>query len=523
MWRAVLGVLALTTGVASAAVISPAPGSVSVVIYHDDTVSTDDLMRHLNYRGYESDGLAMVIETREIDLPAGPSEIRFGGVASTMVPQTAAIDGLPQGVLEQNFDYNLLSPATLLAKSIGQRVHLIRTDRKTGKSTDTPAIIRSGPDGTMLDTGGKLEALRCSGSPERLVFDKAPDGLTDTPTLTVRTNAPVAGHYKIRLSYLATGIDWSADYVARIQPGGRTLDLAGWLTIANFGTTGFAHAPIFAVAGRFNATGDDTPVYTNPVRAADTCWPTAIKWDTHYLSPALLQRLAHPQIGIYSSSPVAVTALSDNELRDPRALGDYKLYTLPEPTDMPARETKQVRFFDLHNVPFTRVYRYRMLAEDDDANDGKPISPATVVLRLRNDADAGLGKPLPEGMIAVSEKSPSGTPVFVGQSPIRDTPVGLPFEIVAGETFGVPVRHVIADKRALPEAGGRTQRIYDIDIANDRAEPIAFELQQPVGDGDLHIVAESQPHRLENGAFVWSFALKPGEHGTLRLAFVTAG
>ena len=516
MYRAcaTLAVLALSAGAAWADTVSPSPAAIAVTVYRDGGLSTDELTQRENI-WIANRGLAMIVETREVDLPAGPSVIRFQGVASTMVPQTATIDGLPEGVLERNLDYDLLSPGSLLAKSIGETVHVIRTDPKTGKATEIAAIVRSGPDGVMLDIGGKLEALHCSGLPERLVFDKALDGLTDTPTLSVRTNAPAAGHYKIQLSYLATGIAWSADYVAHVNSGGRSLDLAAWLTLANFSATGFQHIPIYAVAGHYNATGDDRTVVVFPPRLEAACWPTTFNWWTRHR----LRRAEDIQ-----SVPVAVTALSGADLRakqvtgrrvaDPEALGDYKLYKLPEPTDMPARETKQVQFLDLHDVPFTRVYRYRILP--DTLADGG----AKLVLKLHNSADAGLGKPLPEGLVAVSETGAAGTPVFVGQSPLDDTPVGLPVEIAMGETFSVSVKmRLIDSKETGTDDEKRFQRGLAFEVANTRAEPIAFELLQAAAGAK--VLSESRPHRTENGFLVWPLTLTPGEHAWIRLGLDT--
>jgi hypothetical protein len=252
---------------ASAGIVSERPDSVGVTVYHGTDANPDDdesnvaKLRELDPR----EGLAFITETRTIDVPAGPATIEFRGVASTIVPQTAQIDGLPSGVLEQNFDYDLLSPGSLLARSVGNTVLLVRTNRATGQQSEQRAIIRSAPNGVVLDINGKFEALKCSGLPERLVFDRVPEGLRDTPTLSIRTIAPEAGRYTIKLSYIAVGINWAADYVARIRPDGKSLDLSAWITVANMGDTGFERAPLQVVAGRLQTTGEDVPVETAPV------------------------------------------------------------------------------------------------------------------------------------------------------------------------------------------------------------------------------------------------------------------
>src|SRR6202008_1670908 len=159
-----------------------------------------------------------VVETRTVDLPAGPSTVQFRGVASTIVPDSAQIAGLPKGGLEGDLDYDLLSPGSLLEHSVGKQVHLVRTDPKTGKESVETAVVRAASGGAILDAGGKFEALHCGGPPERLVFDEIPQGLTGTPTLSVRTSVPEAGRYTIRLAYIAMRMNWSADYVARVDP-----------------------------------------------------------------------------------------------------------------------------------------------------------------------------------------------------------------------------------------------------------------------------------------------------------------
>src|SRR5271170_7883132 len=233
--------LLLASSAASADIISKGPDSVAVALYHDGPVDTSDLV-HPSWNMLD-DGLAFITETRTVDLPAGPAVLKLRGVTSTMVPQTADIQGLSAGVIEQNFDYDLLSPGSLLAKSIGETVRLVRTDTKSGKRIDETAIVRSGPDGAVFEINGKFEALRCSALPEKLVFEHIPGGLTDSPTLSVHTMAPADGRYAIKLSYIATGLNWSADYVAHIKPGSDTLELRGWLTLANFSDTGFDHVP----------------------------------------------------------------------------------------------------------------------------------------------------------------------------------------------------------------------------------------------------------------------------------------
>ena len=156
--------------------------AVSVTLYRDPARG-QGAMNAANPGGY-----ALITETRTITIPAGESNIRFEGVAEGMFPETAIITGLPGGVREKNRDARLISPAGLVDAYLARSVHLKRTNRQTGKVTEQDAILRAGPyGGVVLETSEGVEALGCSGLPERMLFDGVPDGLAAKPTLSVQT------------------------------------------------------------------------------------------------------------------------------------------------------------------------------------------------------------------------------------------------------------------------------------------------------------------------------------------------
>ena len=498
---------------ARAAIVSDKPAKVTLTIYQDEVVATADLASPAyGYTGRQN-GTAYVRETRTIDFPAGRNVIEFRGVMSTIVPQSAEISGLPGGVLEQNFDYNLLSPASLLAKSIGQTVHLVRADPKTGKLIEQTAIVRSAPSGTMLEIDGKLEALHCSGLPEKLVFENVPAGLRDKPTLSVHAMMPKAGRYTITLGYIATGLYWSADYNARIRPDGRSIDLSGWITLANFSDTSFKQIPVEVVAGHLFTTGNDKPVSSYGPRSTTECWETNINWATRGARFSPLYMRLHggiPQQGMYSSSPV--TAVSQQEMKiDPRELADYKLYPLPELTDVASHQTKQIQFLHQSGVSFEQIYGYVIDPDVHPSGDVAAIS----VLRLHNTQAAGLGKPLPAGTISVTEQAPDGSSVLTGQDSVYDTSTGMPLEIATGRAIDVRVKPRETSVQSLIRGKDRlTRTTYEIVVENDKSIPIRFELAQPVSE-DTRVVAEDQSHAVEPNGMFWSFALSPGERKTM--------
>ncbi len=345
---------------AAADVVSKAPDAVAVTVYRDHAATAASLR---NEGGGGASGLAMIAETRTVDLPAGRTRIAFQGVADAIIPASAALTGLPGRLVERNFDYDLLDPGSLIEKSVGQRVTIRRTNPRTGKVTEEPATLRSGPDGVVAQTSHGVEALGCGAGPQALVFDHLPPGLAAQPTLSVIADAPRAGRYRLTLSYLAVRIDWSADYVARLSADGATLDLTGWLTLSNRSGMSFADAPTAVVAGALARVAPDLPDIS-PKQVETECWPMGTTSD--FTRPAAPEGLARDEAAnMPEPAPPPMQRMFGSfmaaaPMAKPRvqatSLGDYKLYSLVEPTTVAAMQTKQIRFLHQTGVSFETLY-----------------------------------------------------------------------------------------------------------------------------------------------------------------------
>jgi hypothetical protein len=445
----------------------------------------------------------MVSETRTIEIPAGVSTIVFRGVADQIVPQTAALEGLPAALLESNFDYDLLTPGAVIAKSHGEHVQLVRTDTATGRTTVRDAILRTGPDGIVLDVDGTTEALNCSGLNEKLILPRVPPGLADEPRLSMTVRAATAGKYTVQLSYLALGIDWSADYVARIDPDDRTLTLTGWLTLVNRAGTTFANTPAEVVAGRLARDEEETqPPGPTTIEEGTRCWPIG--------SFGLRQELrAFRRSVLETNAPVGVVAYD-------RAVQEVIVTGARAPLAQ-MRESKQVQFLSEHSVPFTRVYQFKVnedsMMEDDD--DFAPRRP-TVLLRLQNKASDGLGKPLPAGVVSVMESGGRGA-MLAGQDKIDDTPVGLPVDLTLGMAMDVWIEPRVTAEQTIEHADHDEERVtIEVRLGNDKPVPITLEYRQPREGDNFRIVRESRSHTLKDGDIQWTFRLRPGERAVLR-------
>jgi hypothetical protein len=502
--------LAVAEGALAGDVISTGPRSASVTVYRDEAIPDPASAT------WGGQGLAMISETREVDLPAGTSRLMLEGVADGAIPETAALEGLPGHIKEQTFDYDLLSPGSLIEHSLGRPVQLVRINPKTGKQTLEDAVLRSGPNGVVVDVGGHVEALGCGGEIQGLLFQGVPSELTGKAALSTSVTVDRPGRYQITLAYLTVGLAWKAAYVARLTPGADTLDLTGWVTLANHGGTSFVNAPTSVVAGRLErqAVRRVEAVLAQRVQA---CWPQG---NSHH---PIGEVLYHPPpiqivpaaITVFTSArrDLIVTAQRREESlqKVPVAatqsdLGDYKLYTLANPTTVAARGTKQVAFLSQDGVKFEKVYVYKVTP---DALGGTEAGPTTATLRLENKPENGLGLPLPAGAVSIrAPVSGTGEERLIGQPELRDVPVGEPFELEIGSAAGVQAK-VRMTAQTLRKSKGRTleRDTFEATLTNAAGRSVTGEIRQPSRGDGFKVDAETAPHTTKAGDPVWRLSV----------------
>ncbi|NJC04735.1 hypothetical protein GGQ97_000528 [Sphingomonas kaistensis] len=441
-------------------VTSPAPERVGVTVYRDQSRGNARPQRQwLN-------GYALISETRTIAIPAGDTELRFEGVASGIVPQSAIVGGIPEGLLERNRDALLLSAGSLVDRALGQRVSLRRTDRATGKVTNEEAVVRTGSDGgVVLQTAAGVEALRCTGLAETLIYDRVPAGLSARPTLSVRVRARQPLTATVTLSYLATGFDWQADYVAMLSPDERTLQLQAWLTLASTDETSFVGATTQAVAGRVNRERTDVPPVSAPPLRLE-CWPDETTDDVpeeeggdgYGIPPPPPPPAPPPPPPMAMRSEIVVTGSRMTAERE--RLGDLQLYRIPEPVTVAAKAQKQVGLIDQPAVRIEMIYRMRLMASDLDAEQAGQL-----ILRSRNRDEEGLGLPLPSGNVVLFRQG-AERPMLIGEGAMRDVAVGEKVELAVAQSTGVRARM----------AGGKGGR-QTLTVTNDRMVATRVEVE----------------------------------------------
>lgn len=423
-----------------------------------ELTSTLDDQREVAVTIYNNN-LALVRDRREVTLPTGAGRLAWREVSARLQPETALLRDLdhPEGfrVLEQNFDFDLLTPTTLLEKYVGRQVEVVRTHPTTGAETREPAEVLSVADGVVLRLGDRIE----TGVPGRLVFPDVPGNLRERPTLVLDLESGAAGPRRLELAYLTGGLSWQADYVAELNGADDALDLNGWVTLTNTSGAGYRDARLQLVAGDVN-------------------------------------RVA-PERDLQPRRTLAMAAAPAPEMAE-EALFEYHLYTLERPTTLADNQTKQVALLGAERIPARKEYLLEgqpYYYRGSYGRIGDKLKPA-VYLEFDNREAAGLGLPLPRGVIRIYKQDSRGQPQFVGEDRIDHTPSDETVRLRLGLAFDITAERVQTDYRRLP---GRTKEeqvfetAFRIAVRNAKEETVTVKVREPV-PGDWTLVEESHPH-----------------------------
>jgi hypothetical protein len=441
-------------------VSSPGPERVAVTVYRNAERGLEKF--NLDWLG----GYALVSETRRVRLPAGESEVRFEGVTSGIVPQSAIVTGLGEAVIEKNRDARLLSPGALLDAALGERLHLRRTSKATGAVREQDAIVRATSDGIVVQTSEGVEALRCTGLPETLLAPRVPADLSAKPTLSVRIRSPQAVERDVTLSYITNNFDWQADYVADLSPAGDRLSLFGWLTMANGDQTGLQDAQTQAVAGKLNRERVWVP-QGEAKRITISCWPQGTTSDI----PTEMRLMSAEDIVVTGSRvaapppapppPPAAQAERGGFEAEEERLGDVRLYRVSITVTVAAKSQKQIALLRQPAVRVTSILRLR-------PQGGNFEGGLQRVLVTRNRAAEGLGVALPAGKVALFGQR-GGRRILLGEGAIDDYTVGEKVEIPVTTAIGV---------RASQTAHEAENRLV---LTNDMPRAETVEVELPLG------------------------------------------
>ncbi|WP_417614195.1 DUF4139 domain-containing protein [Parasphingorhabdus sp.] len=444
-----------TPAISQSATDGSAQGDVSVTIYNNNQ--------------------ALVQDVRRLNLPKGRSKQQFPDVSAQIRAETVTLSGPDIGIVEQNFDFDLLTPAKLMEKAVGQTVTLIRTNPATGTETRVRAEILAANGGVVMKIGNTIEVLRDDGLPVRVIFDRVPPNLRARPTLSITLESG-GGRVPTTLSYLTPGLGWKADYVTLFDEVKQTIDVQGWVTLTNNSGTDYRNADVLLVAGSPN----------NGRGRGRNSFPRR---------------------------PTGTIDSAGTESNDRERLGDYYLYPLAERTTVANAQQKQVSFLDVTAAPARKVYEYTngWLGSSDAAS-------ASSVLKFSTSRSGGLGDQLPGGIMRVYMRDKRGDPQFIGESEIEATPMGSSMSIRTGDAFDVKVKTVVEERTRRSSSRWRTKMRYE--VTNARPEAVTLDLVQAGLWGDVRIEQQSQAsERVSADKVEWSLNVPANGSVTVTATF----
>jgi hypothetical protein len=444
-------------------------GSAFAAIASTATTTQDD-QKDLAVTVYNSN-IALVRDVRKLKLSTGTLDLRFMDIAAQVNPATVHIVSLtaPKDlvVLEQNYEYDLLSPQKLLQKYVGKELTLVRLVSENNSTQEVPvkALLLAYNEGPVWKVGNEI--ITGMGA-DRYVFPELPENLYSKPTLVWMLENSRAGEQTVEASYLTNGVNWSSDYVLTVAPDQKAADLNGWVTIVNQSGTAFKNAQLQLVAGELHRVYErrDMPMAARALKAAEAAAPQFAE----------------------------------------EALSEYHLYTLDRRTNIQNNQTKQISLLASTGVRLDKTFVVdgQQFYYRNAQRPSQPFKdPVKVYIKFKNSAANALGMPLPAGTVRVYQGDTKGRVQFIGEDRIDHTPKDEMLELHIGNAFDVVAERKQTDFQTL---GPRSYEMaFEIKLRNHKPEPITVEVNEPIG-GDWRII-ESTFKYEKTAAFAARFTV----------------
>ena len=423
-----------------------------------------------------NENLALVKDKRKLTLPKGENTLAFREVSGKMRPETALLQSKSSKqdivVIEQNFDFDLLTPQKLLEKYVGKNIGIVKTHPTTGEETVEEATVLSSNNGVVLRVGDRIETGFSGG---RLIFPDVPDNLRDKPTLVMQLASKTDEPQILELSYLTGGLSWKADYVAELNSDESKLNLLGWVTLTNTSGTSYNNARLQLVAG-----------------------------DVHQVQPVFEKRMRGEMAEMaYAAEAPAMTQES---------LFEYHLYTLGRSTHILENQTKQVALMQAEKISSNKEYLLKgqnYYYRNRSGDLGSKIKVA-VYLSFENTKTENLGIPLPKGIVRVYKQDKAGSVQFVGEDRIDHTPENETVRLKLGNAFDVTADRKQTDFKKLAGFGRYNyvfESSYRIELKNSKDENVSVRVIEPM-PGDWEVLSENLNHtKISSSESEWMVAV----------------
>ena len=407
-----------------------------------------------------NNNLALVRDTRKITLPKGEQSLRFSDVAQQIHPESVSLKSVSTPgalrIIEQNFEYDLMSPAKLMEKYVGKEVKLINFSNEIGFS-EKKATLLSVNEGSVFKIGDDIFL----GHPGNVVLPEIPANMIAKPSLIwlLENTAP---EQTIEATYLTGGVEWRADYVVTLDKAETKIDIAAWVTLNNQSGTQYTNAQLKLVAGEVNV--------AQP--------------------PQMVRRKA-------VAAKMEIASAGAAEPMRQEAFGEYHLYTLPHRTTINQNQSKQVSLLTANAVKAAKIYEYR--GQEQFYYQPVPPNPTPdhvpVYLKFSNKEDNQLGVPLPGGVMRVYQEDSENMLQFSGEDRIQHTPKDEDVRIKLGTAFDIVAERKQADFKQI--ASNVTESAYEIKVRNHKTADIVVDVVEPFNN-DWEILESSHKYEKKN-------------------------
>jgi hypothetical protein len=371
-----------------------------------------------------NDNLALVRDARMMEFKKGAGELLFRNVSGQIDATSVHFRAAGVELLEQNFDYDLVSPDKLLEKYVDQQIEIISKTGDVAKGTLLASGSgTSGGQAVIQQADGSLRSIRSENTAE-IRFPSLPEGLITRPTLRWLVSADESGKKETEVSYLTAGLSWRADYVLVIGEGSPKSDLSAWVTVENTCGTSYKNAQLKLIAGE-------------------------------------VHRATQPRQPVPEYATMAMAKGAGDRQFEEKTLFEYHLYTLQRPTDVLDKQTKQVSLFPNTTIATTRLYEYDWQRKQDRVG---------VMMEFENKEQNALGMPLPAGRVRVYQKSADGSQEFVGEDNIEHTPKNEKVRVRVGEAFDIAVERTQKDYRRISDRVSEAD--LEVKLRNHKKEAV---------------------------------------------------
>ena len=412
--------------------------------------------------------LGVVSENRTLRFEKGINRLAFRDVPSQIDASSVTFEITTPGknatILEQNFAFDLVSPAKMYARYIDEAVELID---KEGRLYGGKLLSHGGGAVTLQDGSGRVKIVSLENITE-VKFPVLPEGLITRPTLFWLYNSDFSGPLECRVSYQTSGMNWTAEYVGVLNHDETKLDLTGWSSISNTSGKTYKDATLRLIAGDISR-----------VRPA---------------APRMMRKT------LALEEAVAGAGFEEKEFFE------YHLYTLPRKVTVADKEIKQISLFEPASTPVEKVYLYQ-----PDRNPRQ----VKVTVEFRNSREAGLGMPLPAGRIRLFKADDDGAMILLGEDRIRHTPKDEELKVTVGYAFDIAAEEKLIDQVRI--SSRVDEREWEIELRNHKNEDITISVEKRLY-GFWEII-ESNYEFLKKDAntVVFEVPVKANSNATLKL------